>query len=1026
MKTRIIHRFAVGVSVVLLAAACPFALAQERSYVALSRTAADEVRPPVDWERDGNSMDLSIDVPGAYVTTAAEGEDYDQVQVPGCGATGTGVGQPVLPFRGFHVEIPHGVEVDVSVASAELDFLGPGYRIEPMQQEYAESEEPPPFFIDEEAYETDALFPASLVTAGPPMVARGRRLVFVQVWLAQYNPVTTELWAVKSIELEVATRGNPNLEAEARREALRSDGFDGILEPHVINLGDYDRAEVRQIGSGEDAAEEEEHVETPSPGSAAKSIDYPYTDNGENYLIIVSDGSFGGGQNLSSTSLDATENFIEWKKRKGFYVTEVLNSDLASGEGESLTAGDIRRFIQDCYDGTATAGVYPANRPPAYVLLIGDDGQIPAVQYKVGTATDCEGEWEGEGACVCHVGYHVLPTDTLFACVDDDDDGLAAESCYGDFFPDLAIGRIAAERQSECELALNNIMRYEIDPSDGDPNTPYAWLRRILSVAKLEDDNRDGVLEKKFLETSVFLWYYCATQLGWQTATAWQALTALDPTRYEAGAAGHTQYFRDFLIEEGLMGSGPYTIPPSITNRIIEKVGDDMQAGTEAIENALEGNGAGLVTYRDHGWWTMWSGPLLTVGNLVDDSEGEPVFIDNGLRTPVVLSLCCWTGEFDNANGNCFAEAWMERSFGTADNADENGGGAVGVVAASDVSGVGNRNDYLAHGIMTAIWPCYDQAYTGDECYAEGEYAGEKNDGTYNSYATSMGEALIFGKYYAVMWKGLEAGEYPMPSVKNFIHFNYFGDPAMRLRVSTPSALAASYSTALVAERDDVAVVSVTVTLDGTSTAVAGAQVSVTHPGLATPWWGLTDANGQIDLEVDLSALDTDAPSVEDLQLVVTTGDHLPYGVSWDDQGPDIGPEYTAPLTIARVPSPCIVFEKDGELLATINAEGNVDLRGTAIETTGIGEGEIEGEAANGPSWCIHDSGGNIVAMIDEYGNLFAKSINDEQSSLSMPGGSCFVVTDENDSVSLYIEADGDLYTEGIVSDGGGEGEGEW
>ncbi len=1005
----------------------------------------------------------------------------------GCGSVGPKVGQPELPFRGFHLEIPHGIDLDVQLGKVELEYLGSGYVIKPMQPDVMERDDEPAMVVDEEAYATDALLPATPLSVGPAMVARGRRLVHIQVWVAQYNPVTTELWVVKSLELKVSMTGTPDPEREQRRDLLQSDNFDRIFKPFVLNLGDFDLTNGDPFSAGGEGestganeAEREDSVDsadriaasaqddlsgepeatrptsipsTPkSKRVASKSLDY--ADNGENFLIIASDGT-DGGENLASRNLRATTDFIEWKKRQGYYVKQVTTSQI----GSSLTAEDIKDFIQRCYDGIGSAG-YPSGHPPTYVLLIGDNDQIPPMEYKQGHAL------AGEGECDSGAVETPFPNDTLYACVDGDD---VSESCWGDFFPDLVIARIPAERQDECTVALTNIMRYEIDPVGNDSSNPYAWLESCLSACKLEDDNdycvkynnatdcgnNDGAWQercfgpdaatealctslggiwgacvdpkeaidpqiimqctgvgnllkgdqeqdKAFLESSVFSKYWLEGQ-NWTVYTAWHRPDPPAATWCPRNVpTNHLNYFRDILISEGFI-EGEYLDIKAVVQNDIHDV--ESVSRTE-VQNALNTQGVGLVVYRDHGRESGWK-KLLARQDLFDTTR--PYYVDNASCTPVVLSMCCLTGNFSYEDGgiklNCFAEAWLERSKGdgTAACSSPTGGavgGAVGVVAATALSGVGGIGDLMAHGLFTSFWPCYDTDYSGTQC----DGASGVNDGSY-AYTRRMGEALLFAKYYMSHWKGMtEEGDYRGGVVKNYICYHYFGDPSIELRVAAPGTLAFDYPEHVVASADDVARLTVTVTDSGTNQPVEGARVCLSST-LSESAWAITDANGEATVSLNLSGLNVNSrPDTRDINVVATAEGYVAFGAGFNGTSPTYGEE----VEVTFVPSPRIVIEDDGILLALIDDEGNIDLKGTTYTGGSI--------SVTTPSFCIKSSGGTVEAKIDANGNLYCQYMYENRSILQPPTSGCWVVVDANDDEQLFVDSFGQLYTRGSVN----------
>ncbi|MDW7682441.1 MAG: C25 family cysteine peptidase, partial [bacterium] len=164
-----------------------------------------------------------------------------------------------------------------------------------------------------------------------------------------------------------------------------------------------------------------------------------------------------------------------------------------------------------------------------------------------------------------------------------------------------------------------------------------------------------------------------------------------------------------------------------------------------------------MLSHRDHGSRDGWGDPSYRnndVGRLFNRS-----------KLPVVLSINCETGWFDNEtddvisgtnpNSESFAERWI-RNFN---------GGAVGVFASTRISYSG-YNDILAKGIIDAIWPEF-LPYRGQN---------------YPTYI--LGQALNYGKM-------VMATEYSANKTRQiqFEQFHYFGDPATIIWTQYPAQI---------------------------------------------------------------------------------------------------------------------------------------------------------------------------------------------------------------------------------------------
>ena len=118
--------------------------------------------------------------------------------------------------------------------------------------------------------------------------------------------------------------------------------------------------------------------------------------------------------------------------------------------------------------------------------------------------------------------------------------------------------------------------------------------------------------------------------------------------------------------------------------------GDDTD-----VTNAVN-SGRFLLTHRDHGFREGWGEPSYNNANV--DA------LNNGEKRPIVWSVNCQTGWFDNEtddaecntdlNDECFVEHWLRHSTG----------GSCGLIGATRISYSG-INDRLVWGWMDSIWP---------------------------------------------------------------------------------------------------------------------------------------------------------------------------------------------------------------------------------------------------------------------------------------------------------------------------------
>ncbi|MDG1284231.1 MAG: C25 family cysteine peptidase, partial [Flavobacteriales bacterium] len=126
--------------------------------------------------------------------------------------------------------------------------------------------------------------------------------------------------------------------------------------------------------------------------------------------VIVSDPSFQ----------PALQPLIDWKTKKGFNVIEAYTNDPLVGNSTS----SIHAFIKDMYDNATLAD--PA---PTYLLIVGDDAQVPSFSGNSGS----------------HLS-------DMYYCEFDGN---------GDFYPEMYFGRMSATNSGEVEIQVNKTLTYE-------------------------------------------------------------------------------------------------------------------------------------------------------------------------------------------------------------------------------------------------------------------------------------------------------------------------------------------------------------------------------------------------------------------------------------------------------------------------------------------------------------------------------------------------------------------------------------
>ncbi len=259
------------------------------------------------------------------------------------------------------------------------------------------------------------------------------------------------------------------------------------------------------------------------------------------------------------------------------------------------------------------------------------------------------------------------------------------------------------------------------------------------------------------------------------------------------------------------------------------------------IANAIN-NGVFLLTYRGHGSRLMRSIPRgwSYIGGWIQPQllEGDAASLFNGPLTPVVLSITCMTGWFDNetdgrfemySNGSvvhlyesepqdeCLCEEFITNPSG----------GAVAVIGATRISYSG-RNDRLLWGLMDAVWPDFIEYHGG--VYGD------------STPLYQMGPVFEYAKQYMLTRYSYE-WDYTKTTIDEYM---LFADPTMEIRTGVPQPFKAGdivHPSAINAGLPT----DVTVSVSRDGTAISGAGVTISRAAAPDDYWTeTTDESGKV------------------------------------------------------------------------------------------------------------------------------------------------------------------------------------
>ncbi|MDY6837595.1 MAG: C25 family cysteine peptidase [Thermodesulfobacteriota bacterium] len=452
---------------------------------------------------------------------------------------------------------------------------------------------------------------------------------------------------------------------------------------------------------------------------------------GWDYIIIISDTKFE----------PAADKLAAWKKKLGFKA--LVHKVPATWDELAIK--------------TALEGAYKNwKRKPKYVLIIGDAEYVPCHyaswhvhNFERALRCECSGCWPEPKNT-----QHYVATDLYYATMDGPND----------LAPEMFMGRLSVDTASQAMKRVDDIIKYEKNPVM-DPT----FYNHVAVAAEFEDNDievsygipnckRNTYEDKRFVQTSedtaLFLGHP-SFNIGKSVDRIYNADSAVTPT-YWCNSPDN-------------FGGGPAGNPGTkIPTYLLRSNGFAWNGSGLHIANALN-SGRFLLTYRGHGARDFWRTPKFDAQTFQS--------LNNGDKLPVIWSLSCQTGWFDNetdffwslrdknpsdytdVNMLCFSEQWERRP----------NGGAIGIVAGTRVT-FGFLNEHLSWGMLDAIWPSFNAS---------------KQPVYSNIPILRMGEVLYYGRQYMMKAK-ISSTDAAKKKKANYEAYHWFGDPAMEIRTKRP------------------------------------------------------------------------------------------------------------------------------------------------------------------------------------------------------------------------------------------------
>jgi hypothetical protein len=383
--------------------------------------------------------------------------------------------------------------------------------------------------------------------------------------------------------------------------------------------------------------------------------------------------------------------------------------------------------------------------------------------------------------------------------------------------PDIAIGRMPVDTLAQAQTIVDKVIDYESVPTNS-----KAFYEDMSFAAYFQccrpDVAQDGTAARSFLETAEFVRSFMTGQ-GYDVERIYTTSTAYhsNPNKsgfYDSGTRGTTpnRYRNSSLLPVDLRANSGYP----------------WNGGTSDVIDAIN-DGRFLVFHRDHGGISGWGSPGFGSSNLGS--------LTNGAKMPVVYSINCASGLFDNETRNPVNDAytyntsvggsyWAERILRME-------GGAVGVIGDTRNSPTW-ANSAFARGLFDATWPALLPA-----------------DGS-NTSIRRLGDILNYSKVYLIgqSFVPQSSGSGSLAAALTDVTlYHVYGDPTMAMWTKYP------WRVALPGFADDFRIIENRIW--GLKYPVSGATITLLQEG--QPVGRAPVINGEVQLTL-IEAFDPEAP----------------------------------------------------------------------------------------------------------------------------------------------------------------------
>ncbi|MCP4582833.1 MAG: T9SS type A sorting domain-containing protein [candidate division Zixibacteria bacterium] len=316
------------VCLVMAISVCAFGMAFANQTIQVGNAQTDVAL----LSQNQNELTMQVDVGALNLIPVSTDEgSFVMLTVDGF-ARSHNIGEPNLPMVNRVLSIPYGCQFQAEIIDYEMEEIyladyASTDPIMPAQPSLSKSDDPDyvRFEYNRGAYEKSGYYKLPVVETKELGTLRAHRLGVVSVAPVEYDPLENKVRVYTNLTIKVNFQ-NPDWLTTEQTQRNKYSPFFEIVYSQLFNYNDD------------------------YPIILDDLVTYPVK-----YLIVA--------DRMFETQL---QPFIDWKIKKGFTVITGYTDEIG------YSGNDIRDYIQNLYDTEVPA--------PSFVLLVGDDQQIPAFQ----------------------------------------------------------------------------------------------------------------------------------------------------------------------------------------------------------------------------------------------------------------------------------------------------------------------------------------------------------------------------------------------------------------------------------------------------------------------------------------------------------------------------------------------------------------------------------------------------------------------------------------------------------------------